>query len=76
MAINKLEKLWSQFPESHLHYDVTRAGQDSYALVVSLIDKNDTLLARVQHFGSGNLDTIKDSAFERLAEKLDDITVV
>ena len=76
MTTLKLDKLWSQYPESHLHYDVTRAGQDSYAIVVSLIDKEDNLVARVQHFGSGNLDTIKESAFDRLTEKLADIAVV
>ena len=74
MTTKTLEKLWEQFPGSHLHCDVTGAGQDSYRIVVSLVDNMGEVVASVDFYGSGNLDTLKEQAFASLTQKLQQAT--
>lgn len=76
MVSEKLEKMWEMYPESHLHCDVTGAGQNSYQIVVSLIDRMNEVVTKVDYYGSGNLDTLKELAFEQLAEELQQVTNV
>jgi len=76
MTTKKLEQLWQQFPESHLHCDVTRSGLHSYGLVASLINHNGDVIAQVEHYGSGDLDILKEQAFRLLAVELDNVATV
>jgi hypothetical protein len=70
MSAKLLEQLWKSYPESHLHCDVTKAGQHSYRIVASLLDRDSKRIASVEHYGSGDLDSLKEEAFERLEEAL------
>jgi len=73
MTSKKLENLWAAYPKSHLHCDVTIAGHNSYRIVVSLIDNMGEVVAEVDYYGSGHLDPLKEEAFARLAEKLQQV---
>ncbi len=70
MTTRVLEQLWKAYPESHLHCDVTKAGQWSYRIVVSLLDRENKQIASIEHYGNGDLDSLKEEAFNRLAEEL------
>lgn len=65
-----LEKLWQQFPESHLHCDATMAGLNTYRVVASLITREGETIASVDHYGSGDLAVLKDQAVERLVAEI------
>lgn len=70
-----LENLWKEFPESHLHCDVTLAGLHTYRIVASLISSVGKTLASVEHYGSGELDELKEQAYQLLADELKKKTV-
>jgi hypothetical protein len=70
MTTKILETLWQWYPESHLHCDVTLAGQDSYRIVMALIDHEGEVVTSIDYYGSGNLDNLKNLAAECLVEKL------
>jgi hypothetical protein len=76
MTTKALETLWQWYPESHLHCDVTLAGQDSYRIVMALVDKSGEVVVNIDYYGSGNLNNLKNLAAERLAEKLQQFVVV
>jgi hypothetical protein len=76
MTTKMLEAIWQWYPDSHLHCDVTLAGEDSYRIVMALIDNSGDVVASVDYYGTGNLDTLKNHAAERLAEKLQNVVVV
>jgi hypothetical protein len=65
-----LEKIWHDYPESHLHCDVTIAGLHSYGIVASLLNRNGDVIATVDHYGSGDLNTLKEQAFRLLTAEL------
>jgi hypothetical protein len=73
MTTKALENLWQLYPDCHLHCDVARAGQDSYRIVVSLIDNTGEVVASSDYYGSGDLDTLKECAFEGLAKELQSV---
>jgi hypothetical protein len=75
MTTKALEALWQWYPDSHLHCDVTLAGQDSYRIVMALVDNNGEVIESIDYYGNGNLDNLKKLAAERLAEKLQPFTV-
>jgi hypothetical protein len=70
MTNKLLESLWELYPESHIHCDVTNAGQDAYRIVVSLIDSTGEVIGSTDYYGNGELDVLKERAFERLAMEL------
>ena len=70
MSGKTLEKLWQEFPESHLRCDVTMAGVNSYRIVASLLNHEDEVIGSVEHYGSGDLDLLKDQAFRRLVAEI------
>ena len=76
MTTKALEALWHWYPQSHLHCDVTMAGQDSYRIVMSLVDNVGEVIATIDYYGSGNLTELKEIAAERLAQKLQDAFTV
>ena len=73
MTTKTLETLWQWYPESHLHCDVTLAGENSYRIVTSLIDREGEVVTSIDYYGSGNLDDLKNLAAERLVDKLQHI---
>jgi hypothetical protein len=70
MNTKTVDRFWQTYPESHLHCDVTMAGQQTYRIVVSLVTREGETLAAIEHYGSGNLEVLKAQAFEHLATKL------
>ena len=74
MTNKKLEQLWGMYPASHLHCDVTVAGQKSYRLIASLITSDGETIATVENYGSGDLDLLKENTFDILAEKLQQVS--
>lgn len=70
MSTKTLEQLRTMYPESHLHCDFTKAGQRSYRVVASLRDSESKQIASVEHYGSGNLDAVKEEAFNKLLAEL------
>jgi hypothetical protein len=73
MTTKTLETLWQWYPESHLHCDVTLAGENSYQIVMSLIDREGEVVTSIDYYGSGDLDNLKNLAAERLVDKLQHI---
>jgi hypothetical protein len=74
MTNKKLEQLWDTYPKSHLHCDVTVAGQNSYRIVASLITDAGEIVATVENYGSGDLDFLKEQTFNTLAEQLQQVS--
>lgn len=70
MTAKTIERLWQEYPESHLHCDVTKAGLHTYSIVASLILSGGETLASVEYVGSGELETLKARAYELLASEL------
>jgi len=68
-----IENLWKAYPESHLHCDVTMAGLHTYRIVASLISREGEALAVVEHYGSGELNDLKEQAYQLLAAELEKI---
>jgi hypothetical protein len=75
MTTKTLETLWQWYPDSHLHCDVTLAGENSYRIVMALVDNNGEVVESIDYYGNGNLDNLKNLAAERLAEKLQHFVV-
>lgn len=76
MTEKVLERIWTDYPESHLHCDVTLAGLNTYGIVASLINRDGEVIATVDYYGSGDLNTLKDQAFRLLAAELDNLVKV
>ena len=74
MTNKKLEQLWDMYPKSHLHCDVTVAGQNSYRIVASLVTEGGETIVTVENYGSGDLDTLKEQTFNTLAEQLQQVS--
>lgn len=74
MTNKKLEQVWGMYPKSHLHCDVTVAGQHSYRIVASLISDGGATIATVENYGSGDLDLLKEQTFDILADKLQQVS--
>lgn len=70
MSTKLLQNLWRDYPRSRLHCDVTRAGLNSFQVVVSLIGSDDEVICSITHYGSGQLETIKEEAFKKLVDAL------
>lgn len=70
MKTEFVQNMWNRYPGSHLHCDVRMAGTNSYHIVMSLIDHKDNVLAMIDHFGSGDLNTLKEIATDKLWHKL------
>lgn len=67
MTNKVLETFWLHHPGSQLHCDVTKSGRDTYRIVAALLDENGNLIAELAHIGSGELNALKEEAFEKLA---------
>ena len=65
-----LEQLRQSYPASHLHIDITLAGQNSYRIFVVVIGEHAEVIASIEHYGSGDLELLKEQAFERLHQEL------
>ena len=64
---NKIaEQLWSTYPGCHLHCDVTTAGSHSYRVVMSVMDDNNAVIHKIEHYGSSDLPKLKQEALEKL----------
>lgn len=70
MSTKVLENLWREYPRSSLHCDVTRAGLDSFQIIVSLIASDGEVIGSITHYGSGNLDQVKEQAYAELVAEL------
>lgn len=71
MKTKILEQMRQSYPKSHLHCDVTLAGQNSYRIVVSVIDSQGDVIASIDHYGSGDLDSLKETAYKALQDELE-----
>jgi uncharacterized protein GlcG (DUF336 family) len=71
-----MEKLIESHPASHLHCDVTRAGQNSYRIVVAVLDSHGEVLASIDHYGSGDLASLKEQAYQRLEKEMEQLEMV
>jgi hypothetical protein len=67
-----MDKLLYSYPGSHLHCDVTMAGQNSYRIVVAVIDSQGEVLASIDHYGSGDLTSLKEQAYQRLERQMEE----
>jgi len=71
MTVKQTDKLWKAYPGSHLHCDVTLSGQNSYRVVMSLIDSDGKPIESIEHYGSGDLNTLKEAALAKLIELIE-----
>jgi hypothetical protein len=69
MKSQKTRVIWQAFPGSHLHCDVTSAGINAYQIVMSVWD-DDQEIKEIFHYGSGDLEKLKDEALDRLIAAL------
>jgi|GEM_PF-1888379 len=67
MTSNTLRNFWKVYPESHLHFDITMIGTNTYHLVATLISSDGDVVAITEKVGSGFLDYLKEQAVEQLA---------
>ena len=68
---NKIaEQLWSTYPGCHLHCDVTSAGANSYRIVMSVMDDANTIIKKIEHYGTSDLPKLKQEALEKLVAAL------
>jgi hypothetical protein len=71
-----LEHLRLTSPTSHLHTDVTLAGQNSYRILAAIVGEHGEVLVSIDHYGSGDLEQLKEQAFQRLYQELDTLKMV
>lgn len=71
-----LETLRQTYPASHLHTDVTVAGQNSYRIVAAVVDEHGEVIVSIDYYGSGNLEDLKELAFKRLYRELEALEMV
>jgi hypothetical protein len=76
MQSKLLEQLRKSYPASHLHSDVTLAGQNSYRIVVAVIDGHGEVIASIDHYGSGDIDILKEQAYQCLHQELEQLEMV
>ncbi len=70
MVAKSAEKLWTMYPGSHLHCEVTKSGLHTYRISMTLFDQTEEQVASIEHYGSGDLPKLKEAAFERLVGSL------
>lgn len=71
MSAKLLAKMWKDYPESHLHCDVTLVALHTYQIVASLVDREGVQVTSIILKGSGNLNKLKDQAFGLLAAEVE-----
>jgi hypothetical protein len=71
-----LEKLHQFYPASHLHSYLTWAGQNSYRIVVAVVDEHGEVMVSIDHYGSGDIELLKEQAFQRLYRELEALEMV
>jgi hypothetical protein len=71
-----MERLLESYPASHLHCDVTMAGQNSFRIVVAVIDSHGEVLASIDHYGSGDLASLKEQAYQHLEKEMEQLEMV
>jgi hypothetical protein len=71
MTTKSAEILWKTYPGWRMHCEVNAAGPDSYRIVMSLYNDSDESVGYIEHYGTGNLIALKDEAFQRLINELE-----
>jgi hypothetical protein len=66
MSTKVAELLSKHYPGWRLHCDVTASGLKSYQIVVSLIDRHGNTIETVTHYGSKDINTLKEEAINSL----------
>ena len=70
MTSKPSEQIWQTFPGSHLHCDVTASGLRTYRIVMSLLDSDGGEIAKIEHYGTGDLAALKNEALVRLVDEI------
>ena len=70
MTSNILRSFWKAYPESHLHFDITMIGTNTYHLVATLISSDGDVVAITEKVGSSFLGYLKEQAIEQLANEI------
>lgn len=73
MVAKPAEKLWKMYPGSHLHCEVVKSGTSSYQIQMTLINTEGATIGSVEHYGAGDLFSLKNAALVRLISELEPV---